>query len=64
MIQRKAAIELKNLAKQYKAVGLTGPRQSGKTTLVRSIFKNKQYVSLESPDTRTFALEDPRGFLS
>lgn len=64
MIQRKAASELKNLAKQYKAVGITGPRQSGKTTLVRSVFKNKEYVSLENPDTRSFALEDPRGFLS
>ncbi len=64
MIRREAATELKNLAKQYKAIGVTGPRQSGKTTLVKSVFKSKQYVSLENPDTRSFALEDPKGFLS
>ncbi len=64
MIPRKAATELINLSKQFKAVGITGPRQTGKTTLVKSIFKNKPYVSLENPDTRAFALEDPRGFLS
>ncbi len=42
---------------------LTGPRQSGKTTLVKECFASHQYVSLEEPDTRSFALEDPRGFL-
>jgi predicted AAA+ superfamily ATPase len=40
-----------------------GPRQSGKTTLVKAAFKHKPYVSLENPDTRLFALDDPRGFL-
>jgi len=40
-----------------------GPRQSGKTTLVRYLFGNKPYVSLENPDSRRFAIEDPRGFL-
>ena len=59
MIRREAATELKNLAKQYKAIGVTGPRQSGKTTLVKSVFKSKQYVSLENPDIRSFALEYP-----
>ena len=42
---------------------LTGPRQSGKTTLVKACFASHQYVSLEEPDSRSFALEDPRGFL-
>jgi len=44
-------------------VTLTGPRQSGKTTLVRSVFGDYAYVSLDQPDHRRFALEDPRGFL-
>lgn len=64
MIERIAAKELINLAAQYKAVAVTGPRQSGKTTLVKLVFKHKPYVSLENPDTRMFALEDPRGFLA
>jgi predicted AAA+ superfamily ATPase len=64
MIERIAAKELLNLATQYKAVAITGPRQSGKTTLVRNVFKDKPYINLENPDTRNFAEEDPRGFLS
>ncbi len=64
MIPRIAATEIINRSKMFKAVGITGPRQSGKTTLVKSIFKTKPYVSLENPDTKTFALEDPRGFLA
>ncbi|WP_449049635.1 ATP-binding protein [Parapedobacter sp.] len=48
----------------FKAVAVIGPRQSGKTTLVRSLFTDKPYVSLEDPDTRQYALEDPRGFLA
>ncbi len=64
MIDRIVAKELINLAGQYKAVAVTGPRQSGKTTLVKSVFANKPYISLENPDTRLFAMEDPRGFLS
>jgi predicted AAA+ superfamily ATPase len=64
MIKREAEAELKRLAKQFKAVAVIGPRQSGKTTLVRHVFKDKPYVSLENPDIRRFALDDPRGFLS
>jgi hypothetical protein len=44
-------------------VTVTGPRQSGKTTLCRAVFDDKPYVSLEAPDVRAFAHEDPRGFL-
>ena len=45
-------------------VTLTGPRQSGKTTLVRAVFPGHHYLSLEAPDVRTRAVEDPRGFLA
>ncbi len=63
MITRIAGIKLKDLASKFKAVAVTGPRQSGKTTMVKAVFKQKPYVSLENPDTRRFATEDPRGFL-
>jgi hypothetical protein len=45
-------------------VTLTGPRQSGKTTLCKAAFPGKPYLSLEPLETRAFALEDPRGFLA
>ena len=64
MISRKAEYEISTLATQFKAVAVVGPRQSGKTTLVRSVFGHKPYVNLETPDIRRYALEDPRGFLS
>jgi predicted AAA+ superfamily ATPase len=63
MINRLAASKIVQLASHFKSVAVTGPRQSGKTTLVRDLFPDKVYLSLESPDTRRFALEDPRGFL-
>jgi len=55
--------EMLDMAKAYPIVTVLGPRQSGKTTLVRHLFKNKLYVSLENPDERSFAEEDPKGFL-
>ncbi|SDG96086.1 hypothetical protein SAMN04487996_12632 [Dyadobacter soli] len=64
MIERIAASKIEQLATQFKSVAVTGPRQSGKTTLSRSLFPDKAYLSLENPDVRRFALEDPRGFLS
>jgi predicted AAA+ superfamily ATPase len=64
MIQREAENELRTLATQFKSVAVVGPRQSGKTTLVRKVFTNLPYANLENPDVRRFALEDPRGFLS
>lgn len=64
MISRKAEHEIRVLATQFKAVAVVGPRQSGKTTLVRSVFGHKPYVNLENPDTRRYAMDDPRGFLS
>jgi len=63
MIKREAKAELIKLARQFKAVAVIGPRQSGKTTLTRHVFSDKPYVNLENPDMRRFALEDPRGFL-
>ena len=63
MIQREAKEKLKYLASKFKAVAVTGPRQTGKTTLVKQVFKNKTYLSLENPETRNFALEDPKCFL-
>lgn len=54
----------KSLARQYPVLTITGPRQSGKTTLRRNIFSDKPYVNLEFPDTRQFAIDDPRSFLA
>ena len=63
MIARHLAGTLRQAAAEYPVVSLTGPRQSGKTTLVRSVFPRHDYASLENPDHRAFALDDPRGFL-
>jgi len=64
MINRTAAARLIKLAKTFRSVAVTGPRQSGKTTLCRTVFPAKPYVSLENPDVLDFATTDPRGFLS
>jgi predicted AAA+ superfamily ATPase len=64
MIRRDLETVLKKVARQYPVVTLTGPRQSGKTTLVQAAFPEHEYASLEEPDVRAFALEDPRGFLA
>ncbi|RMH75572.1 MAG: ATP-binding protein, partial [Calditrichaeota bacterium] len=63
MIPRFLSARLQNAATRYPVITLTGPRQSGKTTLVRNVFSDYGYFSLERPDHREFALEDPRGFL-
>lgn len=63
MIPRAATPTLKRLAKGFPVIVISGPRQSGKTTLAKSVFSHKTYVSLENPDERAFALEDPKHFL-
>ena len=63
MIKRFLATKLKKAVQQYPVLTLTGPRQSGKTTLVKMVFSDYEYVSLENPDMRMFAMEDPNGFL-
>jgi uncharacterized protein len=63
LIPRAAAPTLERLAKGFPVVALTGPRQSGKTTLAKAVFSGKAYVSLENPDERAFALQDPKRFL-
>ena len=64
MIERQSTGRLKKLAAQFKSVAITGPRQSGKTTLAKQVFPDKLYASLENPDTRLMAQTDPRGFLA
>lgn len=63
MIQRTIQTQLKKLASMYPVVTITGPRQSGKTTLAKMTFPNYRYVSLENFDVRQMADMDPRGFL-
>jgi hypothetical protein len=64
LIPRKAAKPLAALAKEYPVLVVTGPRQAGKTTLCKAAFPHLPYASLEDPDVRRLALEDPRGFLA
>jgi hypothetical protein len=64
MIDRSIAPLLVKLASQYPVLTLVGPRQSGKTTLAKALFPGKPYVTLEDPDLRRFASDDPRGFLA
>ncbi len=64
MIKRALQVKLSEFAKKYPIVTLTGPRQSGKSTLLRHSFPDYKYISLEDPDIRLFATDDPRGFLA
>ena len=64
MIEREIKPCLIDLFGRYPFVTVTGPRQSGKTTLCRAAFPALEYVNLEAPDVREFAQSDPRGFLS
>ncbi len=63
IIERDLAPRLRSLAAQFPAITVTGPRQSGKSTLCRALFPDHDYTSLEAPDVRDFAREDPRAFL-
>ena len=64
MIEREITQRLTSLFQQYPIVTVTGPRQSGKTTLCRATFPDLDYVNLEAPDEREFAESDPRGFIT
>lgn len=64
MLSRAINPTLHRLAASFPVLAITGPRQSGKTTLARALFADKPYVSLEDPIERAFAQEDPRGFLA
>lgn len=64
MITRLLEPRLRDLAGKFPVVTVTGPRQSGKTTLCRAVFPDKPYVSLEAPDIQEFARRDPRRFLT
>jgi len=64
MIRRELEKKLRQWAEQYPVITVTGPRQSGKTTLCRALFSEKPYISFEDLDNREFARLDPRGFLS
>jgi predicted AAA+ superfamily ATPase len=64
MIKRVIKDKIIQLAEKFPVISVTGPRQSGKTTLIKSIFPDYCYESLEDPDTRLFAINDPRKFLN
>lgn len=64
MKRRSLSPHILKSSRQYPVISLTGPRQSGKTTLIKSIFPDHEYVLLENPVDREFALSDPIGFLN
>lgn len=63
IVTRKLQEKLKQLVQKFPVVSITGPRQSGKTTLAKMSFPDYDYVNLEMPDNRSFAQNDPRFFL-
>ena len=64
MVKRIISNRLLALSKKIPILTITGPRQSGKTTLAKTVFPNYRYISLENPDNLDFALSDPKGFLN
>lgn len=64
MIQRTLQSLLERAASRHPVITMTGPRQSGKTTLARTTFPDRPYISLETPSEREFAADDPLGFLA
>ena len=64
LIKRTLADYAQYIFTKYPIITITGPRQSGKTTLARQTFPDKPYANLENPVVRQFAIEDPVGFLN
>jgi predicted AAA+ superfamily ATPase len=64
VIKREISELILRLSRQYPVVTITGPRQSGKTTLCKLLFPKKPYISLENIEERNFAINDPKGFLA
>ncbi len=64
MIKRDIAVKILNDLNYYPVLAIVGPRQSGKTTLAKNIFKDKPYINLEDLENRSFAQDDPKGFLA
>ena len=62
-VKRHITTELERLSKEYPVITLTGPRQSGKTTLIRNVFSKKPYYNLEEPEVRRLKTQDPKAFL-
>lgn len=63
MISREIEQKLRSLSRKFRVISITGPRQSGKTTLVRKVFPKKPYLSFENSDVIAASEKDPRGFL-
>ncbi|MEM8894158.1 MAG: ATP-binding protein [Bacteroidota bacterium] len=64
MIDRTISSKINQLRDKFPIITLTGPRQTGKTTLLKALYKDLPYVSLEDIDSRSIATNDPRGFLA
>lgn len=64
MIERTMAQKLRDMSEWFPVVSLTGPRQSGKSTLIKAVFPEYEYLNLENPEVRRAALDDPVGFIS
>ncbi|CAG4988522.1 hypothetical protein DYBT9275_00100 [Dyadobacter sp. CECT 9275] len=62
-LQRQLALAINEQKDKFPVIAVTGPRQSGKTTLLKNIFKDYTYISLENPNNKSFAQDDPVGFL-
>ena len=63
LITRDIGNVIQEACRYFSVITITGPRQSGKTTLVKQLFPDYQYYSLENPDTKLLAINDPLGFL-
>ena len=64
MVNREVSQKVLQFAAQYPVITITGPRQSGKTTLCKMLFPKKGYINLENIEVRNYASADPRGFLA